>query len=274
MKWDAPRAAALALLTVLACDRQNEPTAPPRPAPAPSTPVTVSSSSPPPELDVRHHVIEGFSIHRGVVEANPLWDFIELDVDLGRIRLEIASRPGGATLDTLLPKDALAVINGGYFDANLQPTTWVKSGGTELAPRSPTTKGGVFAISGERAFIGPLSALTFDPDLAVQSFPLIVELDGSPGIRRDDGKGAFRTIVCTTTGPLRFIVITSRDLVGPTLHESMTVLLDPPPRGFGCTSALNLDGGPSTGVWFASSIPVQSRPSIKPVSYGIAFLPR
>src|SRR5688572_23051108 len=70
----------------------------------------------------------------------------------------------------------------------------------------------------------PLSALSFEPELAVQSFPLIIELDGSPGIRSDDGKRAARTIACTTVGSLRFIVLTARDHEGPTLHETMSLL--------------------------------------------------
>jgi hypothetical protein len=197
-----------------------------------------------------------------------------LAVDLREIRLEIVAAPRGAELVTLLPEGALAIVNGGYFEADFRPSMWLKHGGVELAPKTQTSKGGVLALAGREAYLGPLSGLRFDPELAVQSFPLIVEPDGSSGIRSDDGRRAARTVVCWVGAELHFILIAAPRGEGPTLFESAELLRQPWPAGFGCRAALNLDGGPSSGVWFAPSLEAKQRPPFALVAYGIALVPR
>jgi hypothetical protein len=254
----------LALSVVLGCDRQQERVQPSPPAPVATTAASAESAEGAPAT--------GLAIRTGSVEGHPEWEFTELEPDPKRVRLEVVSRPGGAVLRELLPPGGLAVINGGYFDASYRPTTWVTSGGVELAPRNPTTKGGVLALAGEEVFIGPTAALPFEPELIVQSFPLIVEPGGRAGIRTDDGKRAARTVACLRGGALHFILLTAQNHEGPTLYESVAILREPAPRGFGCSAALNLDGGPSTGVWFGTA--ARSRLPLTPVAYGIAMLLR
>jgi hypothetical protein len=108
----------------------------------------------------------------------------------------------------------------------------------------------------------------------VQSFPLIVEPDFKGGIHRDDGRRAARTIACVVSGKLHFIVIAAPRGDGPTLFEAVGLLRQGPPDGFGCSVALNLDGGPSTGVWFGPRIQARSRAPLANVGYAIAIVPR
>jgi hypothetical protein len=122
--------------------------------------------------------------------------------------------------------------------------------------------------------LGPFAGLSFEPQLVVQSFPLIVEPDGKPGIHSDDGRRAARTVACLVQGTLHLIVIAAPRGDGPTLFESAALLREPPPGGFGCGTALNLDGGPSSGVWFAPQIAAKQRAPFAPVGYAIAVLPR
>ena len=75
-------------------------------------------------------------------------------------------------------------------------------------------------------------------------------------------------------GRLRFILIAAPRGDGPTLFESAALLREPAPRGFGCSRALNLDGGPSSGVVFGPGVPAKSREPVAPVAYAIAILPR
>jgi len=103
---------------------------------------------------------------------------------------------------------------------------------------------------------------------------LIVEPEGKPGIHRDDGRRAARTVACLAGNDLHFIVIAAPRGDGPTLFESASLLREPPPRGFGCRVALNLDGGPSTGVWFGPEVAAKQRPPFSPIGYAIAILPR
>jgi hypothetical protein len=73
---------------------------------------------------------------------------------------------------------------------------------------------------------------------------------------------------------LHFIVIAAPRGDGPTLFETAALLREPPPAGFGCRRALNLDGGPSSGVWFGPQVQAKPRPPFAKVSYAIVIAPR
>jgi uncharacterized protein YigE (DUF2233 family) len=216
----------------------------------------------------------GLSVKSGTIQRASLWGFTDITVDLKSVQLDIARAPRGALLNKLLSQETLAVINGGYFEANFEPSGWLKRSGAELAPKSDTSKGGVLAVRESSFYVGPFSGLNFDPELAIQSHPLIVEAEGVPGIHRDDGRRAARTVVCVSAGKLRFILISAPRGDGPTLFESATLLRAPAPRGFACSRALNLDGGPSSGVVFGPAVPAKSRLPVAPVAYAIALLAR
>ena len=222
------------------------------------------------------HVKTGSLAARGSAStaAHALWGFSDLGVDLARLRLEIEPAKGGAPLSRLLPEGALAVVNGGYFEADFRPSTWLKRAGVELAPKLDTSKGGVLALGESGAYLGPFAGLGFEPELAIQSFPLIVEADGKPGIYRDDGRRAARTVVCLVESQLHFIVIAAPRGDGPTLFETAALMREQAPRGFGCKVALNLDGGPSSGVYFSSQVAAKQRIPFANVGYAVAIVPR
>jgi uncharacterized protein YigE (DUF2233 family) len=207
--------------------------------------------------------------------SGALWGFSDLQLDLQRVRLEIVPAPGGAVLASLLPEHGLAVVNGGYFEADFRPSTWVKNAGQELAPKSDTSKGGVLAIAPSGVYLGPFSGLKLAPELAIQSFPLLIEPDHKVGIRSDDGRHAARTVVCQTNdGALHLIVLAAPRGEGPTLFDSATLMHQSWPDGFNCRVALNLDGGPSTGVVFGPAVAAKSRIPASKVGYAIAVMPR
>lgn len=226
----------------------------------------------------RLHAIEtdgpGLHVTSGVLNSTAQWGFTELSLDLKRVELRVVLAKGGAELSSLLSPKALAVVNGGYFEADFRPTTWVVDAGVQLSAKSDTSKGGVLALGPDGIYVGPFAGLGFAPRLAVQSFPLVVEPEGKPGVYRDDGRRAARTIACLVDDTLHFIVITAPRGDGPTLFETATLLREPRPNGFGCRRALNLDGGPSSGVWFAPSLQAKQRPPFAKVGYAIAILPR
>jgi hypothetical protein len=213
--------------------------------------------------------------HGGPTAASPaLWGFSDLAVDLTQLRLEIEPTKAGAPLAQLLPPGGLAVVNGGYFEANFRPSTWLKRAGIELSPKTDTSKGGVLAVGSGGTYLGPFAGLRFEPELAVQSFPLIVEAGGKAGIHSDDGRRAARTVVCFVGDTLHFVVIAAPRGDGPTLFETATLMREPAPRGFGCSVALNLDGGPSTGVYFSPQVAAKQRLPYANVGYAIAIVPR
>ena len=274
-------AAALLTTSWLALTACSKPKNPPVPAPAPSSAATLVAATADlvvsAEVEVAGlHVTTGSLAARGPRLTVPptLWGFSDLSVDLTKLRLEIEPTRGGAPLSQLLPPGGLAIVNGGYFEADFRPSTWLKRAGVELSPKTDTSKGGVLAVGNTGMYLGPFAGLGFDPELAVQSFPLIVEADGKPGIHTDDGRRAARTVACLVKSSLHFVVIAAPRGDGPTLFESATLLREPAPRGFGCRVALNLDGGPSTGVYFSPQVPAKQRLPFANVGYAVAILPR
>jgi len=235
-----------------------------------------SASVEPPLARLHTSALEGPGLHieNGVLNSGAQWGFTELRVDTARTELRIVLAKGGAELGSLLPGKGLAVVNGGYFEADFRPTTWVVDAGVQLSAKSDTSKGGVLALGPQGVYVGTVADLTFAPKVAVQSFPLVVEAEGKPGVYRDDGRRAARTIACLVDNSLHFIVISAPRGDGPTLFETATLLREPRPGGFGCRRALNLDGGPSSGVWFAPRLGAKQRPPFAKVGYAIAILPR
>lgn len=235
---------------------------------------SASASAPLVRLQAIETEAPGLHVESGVLSSAGQWGFTELTVDLARTELRIVLAKGGAELGSLLSPKALAVVNGGYFEADFRPTTWVVDAGVQLSAKSDTSKGGVFALGSGGLYVGPVAGLTYAPRLAVQSFPLVVEPEGKPGVYRDDGRRAARTIACQVNDSLHFVVITAPRGDGPTLFETAALLREPRPSGFGCRRALNLDGGPSSGVWFAPALQAKQRPPFAKVGYAIAILPR
>jgi hypothetical protein len=218
--------------------------------------------------------VPGLSVETGVLGQAARWGYSDLALDSPSAQLRIQLAKGGAELADLLPPGAVAVVNGGYFEADFRPTTWVVDQSTQLAPKAPTSKGGVLALGPAGTYLGPVAGLGFKPVLAVQSFPLVVEAEGKSGVYRDDGRRAARTIACLVGDALHFVVISAPRGDGPTLFEAAQLLREPRPAGFGCRRALNLDGGPSSGVWFAPEVGAKQRPPFAKVAYAIAILPR
>jgi len=216
----------------------------------------------------------GLRVQTGVLGHAARWGFSNMALEQSRIQLRIQLAPNGAELESLLPAGALAVVNGGYFEPDFRPSTWLIDERVELAPKADTSKGGVLALGPPGVYLGPVSGLGFAPLLAIQSFPLLVEAEGKSGIYRDDGRRAARTIACLVGAVLHFIVIAAPRGDGPTLFETAELLREPLPGGFGCRRALNLDGGPSSGVWFSAAVNAKQRPPLAKVGYGVALLPR
>jgi hypothetical protein len=225
-------------------------------------------------LRISDTAVPGLSVETGVLGQAARWGYSDLALDVQRMQLRIRLAKGGAELASLLLPGDLAVVNGGYFEPNFRPTTWVVDQGIELTRKADTSKGGVLALGTAGTYLGPVAGLELEPVLAVQSFPLIVEAEGKSGIYRDDGRRAARTVACLVGDALHLIVISAPRGDGPTLFETAQVLREPRPVGFGCRRALNLDGGPSSGVWFSPDVGAKQRAPFAKVAYAIAILPR
>jgi len=193
-------------------------------------------------------------------------DLTALRIDPLRYRLEAALNPvkDGRTIAEVVKKHkALAAVNGGYFDHKCEPNTLVVSGGkvlSELNAQLPDT--GILVITGDGKASIRLKEKLPPPyegvDFAVQNQPLLVRharahFRPRPKPKRNAAKprisrphGHRRTVAgVDLLGGVVLVVCDKRaglvELAG---------LLAMPRRngGFGLAAAVNLDGGPSSGL--------------------------
>jgi uncharacterized protein YigE (DUF2233 family) len=138
-------------------------------------------------------------------------------------------------------------VNGGFFDAAEHPEGLVISEGALLSPLRDMLGGGVVTVTGGRGALAAAEGFVAAPgtSFAVQARPRLV-VDGASGIRKDDGRAAERTALCLREQGRTLEIVVARGAAagrGPTLALLADMLVSR-----GCSGALNLDGGPSTGV--------------------------
>ena len=168
-----------------------------------------------------------------------------------RMRVVPALAPTGSSASEIsAATHAALVINGGFFWITsknaLAPTGLLIADGKTLAPRK-TCKAcaGVVYADSKGVHIGREAALkgTRGIEAAVQVGPMLVE-QGAVITFKPNGPEAARSAVCLDA---RHNIIVVAALSALTLFELAALLLVPAKDGgFGCTVALNLDGGPST----------------------------
>jgi uncharacterized protein YigE (DUF2233 family) len=176
-------------------------------------------------------------------------------VDLSRSRLRIRAVESRNLADLLQDANLALAVNGGFFDRDLSASGLLISAGTKLAETRRGGGSGILIVRDSRAeLIGREDTLPPKLDFALQCGPRLIERDGSVGIHRNDEKRAARTVACVRDGGRQLDLIVAftpeRRGDGPTLFElaqrlSMPLAAD---DQSGCEAALNLDGGPSTGM--------------------------
>ncbi|MEM9347384.1 MAG: phosphodiester glycosidase family protein [Planctomycetota bacterium] len=146
---------------------------------------------------------------------------------------------------------AVAMINGSYFDSSFQPVGLVVMDGQTVSKMSPQPAlSGVLAITDNHELVLiPRSKYRSESYIqnAIQAGPFIVDPGGKMGIRSDDLKTAKRTAVGQSiSGEIVFISTTEC-----TLYELSAILVKHAHtlgvEGF--DTVLNLDGGPSAGLY-------------------------
>jgi len=153
-------------------------------------------------------------------------------------------------LDAVLERThAELVVNGGFFDPDGKAVGLAVSRGAALSKMAKSLSGGVLVVEGERASLVATESFDAGAPFALQCRPRLV-VDGKPNVKSDDGKRAERTALCVRDEgqTLTAYVVRGSDddeSPGPSLFALARHLAKE-----GCSSALNLDGGPSTGAAF------------------------
>ena len=194
-------------------------------------------------------------LYRGAVTAGQL---VAVFIDPAKVTIEVVLNPDKKPLSALAPTAKL-IMNAGYFTPEYRPTGLLVSNGETL---SPFVSSGGAAGSGvllvENREVGlfrreDIKSRGFEgADLAIQAGPRLLEADGRPGIHSDNGQHANRSFIgADARGRLMLGVVYRADSGlggGPSLYELQALLLELEPHTPRVAFALNLDGGPSTGL--------------------------
>lgn len=202
-------------------------------------------------------------------------EWIVVRIDLRMHRLQVRARGEAPFAELLDAPDVLVAVNGGFFDPELGASGLLMSEGVTLARERPGGGSGRLVIAQGVARLQARGVpLPPRADFAVQCGPRLIEPDGAVGIRSDDGQRAARTAACIRDGgrELDLIVAASEKHLGsgPGLLQLARWLAEPLASGetSGCESALNLDGGPSTGIVVAGA-PSLLREPLGPVPFAL-----
>ncbi|MDF2692740.1 MAG: hypothetical protein K0S65_1123 [Labilithrix sp.] len=202
-----------------------------------------------------------------------VWSF---PIERWALRIEDAGMT--TALDKVLERTgAELVVNGGFFDSEGNPVGLAVSNGAVLSRLSKSLSGGVLAADDARAELFAAESFVASDGgafpFAVQCRPRLV-VDGTANVKRDDEKRAERTALCLRDAGRTVDVVIVRgsddgESPGPSLFALARHLADA-----GCESALNLDGGPSTGVAWREGSEVKLLAPRGPIRHVIAFRER
>lgn len=230
---------AVALASVCHGCRSSEPD------PARERPPPVAESSPPLETKDGSSRVEA---------AGESFLFRSWSFEAASTTLAIVDLGMHGSLTEALGSDGRVAINGGFFDPEGRPVGFASSGGSVLSKYSATMSGGVFFTVDGVAHIAATEE--FDPKtrvaFAVQCRPRLV-VGGRANVKRDDGQRAPRTALCVREEGRTVEVGVAEPVSGSaataaTAGPSLFALGQFLAEQRHCEDALNLDGGPSTGV--------------------------
>jgi uncharacterized protein YigE (DUF2233 family) len=236
-------------------DQENSRGEATRPAPVPSPPRWEAVA---PGLEYRRQSVAGGQVELALLRA-----------DLRRVELEVADvrRPGRAAASAReLGREgqALAAVNGGFFDEQGKPLGLLLHAGRQTNPLR-RVDWGVFSVIQSQARIahardgvprGASEALQCGPRLVIRGrIPAF-----KPGLARRSGIGI------TAEGRVIIAVSSQGQL---TLRDFARAL-----KAFGCRDALNLDGGGSTQLYLHTSRVTCDVPGAWPVPSALVVLPR
>lgn len=221
------------------------PMPPPTPAPTPTLP----------PLDSGWQTILPGMEQRvlNVVDEQRIWQesVTVLRLDPASFRFDVHYRPRKPLqLEAWqIETGALLVVNGGYYTEEYLATGLVISGTVPFGS-SYSGFGGMFVVGPSGPEVRSLVAQPYDPaeplQAALQSFPLLVKPGGESGFPEEDGQQARRTVVAQDRAGRILFLIANRGTF--TLHGLSRYLAA---SDLELDVALNLDGGPSSGLLLA-----------------------
>ena len=246
-RFNLPLASCLLLLAALACAETPTPTLAPSPTVRPEP-----SPTPEPDDTGWQSQGNGIELRRLKVELNGIANRLWLArVDPARVRFRVLydrANPRQVS-EWFTSARPLLAVNAGYFTEDYHATGMIISDGTRSG-QSYTGFGGMFAVRADKVEVRWLVAKPYSPSeplrQAVQAFPMLVHSGGKAGLSEDDGQIARRSVVGQDRKG-RIVFVVSPDAFF-TLKNLAAFLAA---SDLGLDTALNLDGGPSSGLMLA-----------------------
>ncbi len=222
--------------------------------PAPLLP-SLPATTPTPPPDTGWQPIQS-GLERRIITLNddnerPYESLYLLRLEPEQFRFEIAYQPGApkGLLEWQATTGALIVVNGGFFTETYEATGLMVING-QASGTSYVDFGGMLAITETGPEIRWLAERPYTSagsiQYALQSFPMLVKPGGVLGYPNEDGSPARRTVIGVDRNGRFLIILTRRSSF--TLHQLSTWLTT---SDLGLDSALNLDGGTSSGLILA-----------------------
>jgi hypothetical protein len=191
-------------------------------------------------------------------------------------RLDVAYNATPKTLETWQrEKDALMVINGGFY--SVENERYFPDGLTivdgQATGRSFSGYGGMLAINEAGSELRWLVEKPYNSSeqlqAALQAFPMLVLPGGELGfgVEKENNKGARRTVIAQDKYGRILLMVAPKGYF--TLHRLSVYLTE---SSLNLETALNLDGGGSTGILVAN--PREVIPSDRPLPFVILVYPR
>jgi hypothetical protein len=249
----------LFVLLLAGCDPIGETTVVPTETSSPTlppSPIPLVSPTPPSIPDTGWQLLQPGFERRMIRLFNEQNQHIEslymYRLDQNRFRLDIAYHETPQDLEAWYQEtDALLIVNGGFF--RVEEEKYIPNGLTILQGQpmgsSYESFGGMLAIHDGGAELRWLAQKPYDSteplQAALQSFPLLVRPDGELGFPAEfeDHVQARRTVIALDREGRILFILTPRGHF--TLHQLSLYLTE---SDLNLDIALNLDGGPSTGI--------------------------
>ncbi|MEJ5309392.1 MAG: phosphodiester glycosidase family protein [Anaerolineae bacterium] len=269
------------MLLVLAC---NAPLFTPWPTPTPTltptptatpTPIIPPTPTPLPADTGWQRVQPGIEVRSlNVAVGTDVERVTVTRLDPTAVVFRVLYAPGAPALVSAWAQQsgAVLVVNGGYFTEE-QIVTGLTISNHERFGTPYGDFAGMFAVTGTgETSVRWLRAWPYDPSEplreAVQCFPVLVKPGGVMGFPADadDGRPARRTVVAQDDSGRILLLIAPRGFFS--LHTLATWLVA---SDLNIDTALNLDGGASSGLWMSNVAQIDS---LTPVPVVIAVLSR
>ncbi len=265
------------VLSILACNIPLIQTPTPTPSPVPTQPPTAVGPPATPTFPVTWEVIQpGIELRAAYIELpdSAPAEIVLLRIDLTQYAFRIHYNPDDPALVSEWAGQfgAPVVINGGFFSPEYESVGLLSVDG-ELHGYSFEDKGGMLSIRGGETAIRSLIDFPYQTgetfDQAVQGLPMLINPGGSPADFDLPDRPSRRTAVGLDWQG-RLIIVTSY-----TFNVSLYQLRDwLVASDLGLDTALNLDGGKSTGLYLSTDRRDLLINSIEPVPSVVAFYPQ